>query len=102
MNYLIRVVDCKYLSEYKLILTFSDGKVKRVDLKKYLGRGVFKPLADINLFKRVKTDGHTIHWENGADLAPETLYEIGVDITPKPAKSQFAGRHYDQEHRKTA
>lgn len=102
MKYLPSVVNFKYLSEYKLILTFDDGKVKLVDLKDRLWGEVFEPLKNINYFKRITLDGSTITWSNGADFAPETLYEIGIDISPKPGKSQLMGRPYDHERRKSA
>ena len=38
---------------------------------------MFAPLKDVSLFKkfRVDPDLQTIVWENGADLAPDFLYE---------------------------
>lgn len=74
------VRDVKYASGYKLLLTFEDGVVKLIDMKAYLEGEIFKPLKDINYFKtvRVNPDIDTIVWENGADVSPDFLYEVGV------------------------
>ncbi len=74
------VKDVKYVSEYKLLLTFDDNTVKLVDLAHELDGEIFEPLKDVNYFKTVRVDPDldTIVWDNGADIAPEFLYEIGV------------------------
>ncbi len=71
-----------YLSGYKLLLTFEDGSVKRVDLEPHLDGEIFEPLKDISYFRTVRVDSDldTIVWENGADMAPEFLYEIGEPV----------------------
>ena len=52
-------------------------KAKLILKKKIKNRGgVFKPLQDINYFKNFKIENNTLSWENGADLAPESLYEL--------------------------
>lgn len=74
------VKDVAYVSEYKLLLTFDDGVVKLVDLEPYLDGEIFEPLRDLEYFRtvRVNPDIDTIVWENGADVSPDFLYEIGV------------------------
>jgi hypothetical protein len=74
------VIDAKYLSEYKIRVTFDNGEQRVADLSGKLGRGVFKPLKDKKYFKTFFVDGWTISWPNGADIAPETLYEESAPI----------------------
>lgn len=73
---MLRVVD--YIKEYELLVTFSDGKKKIVDLMPYLTGEVFGELLDRDKFIQYGLTRVTIEWANGADLAPEFLYEIGT------------------------
>lgn len=77
------VRDAKHVSGYKLLLTFEDGSVRRVDLEPHLEGEIFEPLKDLDYFKtvRVNPDLDTIVWENGADMSPDFLYDIGVPVT---------------------
>lgn len=38
--------------------------------------GVFAPLKNVEFFKNFKLNANTIEWANGADIAPERLYEM--------------------------
>jgi len=73
------VKDATYVSEYKLLLSFEDGNVRLVDLEPHLDGEIFEPLKDMNYFKtvRVNPDLDTIVWDNGADMSPDFLHEIG-------------------------
>ena len=53
-----------------------------VDLKSHLTGEIFEPLRQIEQFRRARlnTDLDTVVWDNGADMAPEFLYEIGVPV----------------------
>jgi len=66
------VKDVKYLSEYKLLLTFEDGSLRQVDLAPHLDGEVFESLKDLGNFKSVhlNSDLDTIVWKNGADMSP--------------------------------
>jgi len=83
------VKKARYVSGYKLVLTFEDGSVRLVDLKDYLDGEVFEPLKDVSYFRRVRVnrDLDTVVWPNEADFSPDFLYEIGV---PQP-ESVLAG-----------
>jgi hypothetical protein len=74
---ILHVKEAKYLHDYVIWLRFNDGAEGTVDLKDELYGEVFEPLKDMKKFKSFKVDPdlETIAWENGADLAPEFLYE---------------------------
>lgn len=78
----LHITSVIYLEGYKLRLAFNDGAVKDVDLKDELNGKVFEPLKDVEFFKQVMVnpDTNTIEWPNGADFAPEFLYEIGQEL----------------------
>lgn len=78
----LHVNTVTYVGEYKLRLTFNDRSVKDVDLKNELYGQIFEPLQDLTYFRRVvvNPDTQTIEWPNGADFAPEFLYEIGESV----------------------
>ena len=73
----LHVREAKYLHDYVVWLRFNDGAEGEIDLEGELEGEMFSPLRDISQFKRFRVDPEleTIVWENGADLAPEFLYE---------------------------
>jgi len=77
MSYLPAVVGVAVIGDYRLRLLFDDGTAGDVDFSSMKWKGVFEPLCDPTYFAMVKVDPEaaTVVWPNGADLAPETLYE---------------------------
>lgn len=73
----LEVTRAEYLEGYKLRLYFNNGEVLDVDLYSSLKGEVFVPLKDIEYFKHFSIKFNTVEWENGADFAPEYLYELG-------------------------
>lgn len=71
------VIEVRYVRDYIVWLRFQDGTSGEVDLRLSLRGPVFEPLHDVEYFKRVRVDPEigTIVWPNGADIAPETLYQ---------------------------
>ena len=72
-----RLVEARYVGQYRIRLVFEDGKTGEVDLADELWAEVFEPLRDLEQFKAFRVDREldTLVWPNGADLAPEFLYE---------------------------
>ena len=69
-----RVTHVKPEQNFSLLLTFTNGEVKRFDVKPYLEIGIFKELQDVSVFNSVKPFLGSIQWSNGVDLCPDTLY----------------------------
>ena len=74
----LHVVSAEVCGPHSLRITFSDGLSKHVDLSPLLHGPVFEPLLDASYFAMVVVDPAcgTVVWPNGADLAPEALYEL--------------------------
>ena len=73
----LHVREAKYLRNYVIWLRFNDGAEGEINLEGELEGEMFSPLRDLAQFKRFSVDPEieTIMWENGADFAPEFLYE---------------------------
>ena len=77
-----RVNYVQHVGGYRLELGFTNGLRKEIDFKdRIVGRsGVFRPLADIEFFKRVRLEPEagTIVWPNGIDFCPDMLYSLAT------------------------
>lgn len=70
-----RVTDVRHVRDHVLWLRFADGVEGQVDFAGRLQGALLGPLSDVGLFARARVDDGFVVWPNGADSAPEALYE---------------------------
>lgn len=77
------VTAVEYRGGFVYRITFGDGTSGEVDFECYLDRGpVFAPLREPAFFRQARVEGGTIAWPNGADIAPEELYDRVASAQP--------------------
>ena len=84
---IIHVSQVKVVGAHSLDLTFDNGVRKRVNLRKELYGPIFEPLRDSSYFAKafVDSDSRTVSWPNGADFAPDFLYQLDSAEMPDTA-----------------
>ena len=84
----LHVTSVRHLGGHRLSVTFTDGSEREVDLSGELHGEVFEPLQDEAAFAEafVDEETRTVAWPNGADLAPEFLYEVGREVEAAGAR----------------
>lgn len=83
------VIQVKPTREFKVYVYFADGKIKLFDMAPLIKKGVFKKISKIEDFiEQCTVINGTLAWDIGGnfneyeclDIAPETIYESGVDV----------------------
>lgn len=74
---ILLVTSAEYVGNYTLLCTFNNGEKKKVDLSPLLNLPAYAELKDEDEFLRYGVDD-TVFWANGADIAPEYLFDNGV------------------------
>ena len=87
---IIHVTKVEVVGPYSLDLTFDNGIHKRVNLLHELYGEVFQPLRDPAYFAQayLDPDSRTVTWPNGADLAPDFLFQMEPE--ERPAEPAYA------------
>jgi hypothetical protein len=79
---MIEVTAVKVTKPYELLVSFSDGTERVVDVEPLLWGPMFEPLRDEAEFFKASFDAElgTVVWPNEADIAPEYLYTHGCIV----------------------
>jgi hypothetical protein len=70
------IIEARYINNYIIWLKFKDGLEGKMDFSNEFDGPIFEPLKNIKYFKSFIIEGNTVSWDNGADFAPEYLYQI--------------------------
>jgi hypothetical protein len=74
---MIKVIEARYLGNFQISVSFSDGKEGAFDGNVLLQKSgsLLEPLRDENYFHRFFIDAGALCWPNGLELSPARLYE---------------------------
>ena len=75
-----KAIEVKILDNYELEILFDNSERRIFDVKPYFKFELFKKLQDKNEFKKVRVEGLSIQWNNGADRCPDELYNNSKKI----------------------
>jgi Protein of unknown function (DUF2442) len=75
-----RVTVVTALADARLRVTFVDGTIGEVHMKSFLQNPnvdgtIFEPMRDPVLFAQAQVVLGAVQWPNGADLAPDAMYD---------------------------
>lgn len=87
---LVWVIKAEYVSDFKVDITFNNGIRGVVDFEGKFDLPIYEPLLDLGFFKSFKLNSWTIEWENGADFAPEYLYELVIRLKESSSDKVYA------------
>lgn len=81
---IIHIIKARVVGRYSLELGFDNGVTKQVNLQHELYGPIFEPLRDPVYFAKayVDQDSRTVTWPNGADFAPDFLYQLEIEELP--------------------
>jgi hypothetical protein len=74
---MIKVLTTRYLGDFQVVLSFSDGAEGVFDGHALLQRSgpLLEPLRDEAYFRRLFIDAGALCWPNGLELSPARLHE---------------------------
>jgi Protein of unknown function (DUF2442) len=88
MTFLPSVIRADYRGGFRIRVTFNDLSERTIDFRRWLDGPVFEALKDPAYFQKFFVDGGTVVWPNGADIAPETLYETSASEAKRDKRRQ--------------
>lgn len=78
--------------QFNLTVEFTDGQVRRVNIKEFVtstGAKAHALKTDIKLFHKAFIEEGAISWPNNGSIDPEYVYLDGEKITSLPVSASF-------------
>jgi hypothetical protein len=69
-----RAKNILYKSPYNLIVTFTNGEVKKFDLQPYLNYPIYRKLKNESFCSKAIIENGTVIWNDEIDIDPDRLY----------------------------
>ena len=69
-----RAKNISYKSPYNFIVTFTNGEVKKFDVKPYLNYPVYEELKNESFCSKATVQNGTVVWNDEIDIDPDRLY----------------------------
>ncbi|HEV8082574.1 MAG TPA: DUF2442 domain-containing protein [Chitinophagaceae bacterium] len=66
--------NVSYQSPHHLIITFTNGEVKKFDLRPYLDYPVYSDLKNESYCSKATVQNGTVIWSEEIDIDPDRLY----------------------------
>ena len=64
----------KFLTDYRMLVEFTNGEIKQFDFKPYLKYPIYEPLQSPPFFKQASIVDGILVWSNDIDFCPDRLY----------------------------
>lgn len=74
-----RAKNISYKSPYNLIVTFTNGEVKKFDLQPFLDYPIYQELKNESLCSKATVENGTVVWNDEIDIDPDRLYLESVN-----------------------
>ena len=87
------VKSVQALENYKLRVEFENDELKDFDVTPFLEKGIFSELKDDSYFKQVRVAFGSVEWPNEQDFSKDTLYLLGVSVSPDPRSNKTLTTH---------
>jgi hypothetical protein len=82
----MKITEVKYLSDYKIELSFEDGVSGSIDLSELVEEGIFMILKDKEQFARIYSTDYSIAWSEELEIDVAELY---AEISGKSPQAFF-------------